>query len=583
MKIKQKLTKIYNYKYMRLESILQYYQDEMEFLVNSGKNFAKKYPDLAKTLDFSSFSSNDPDVQRLIESVALLNARLQKRLDEQAPEISNAILNAIYPQFSEPIPSLMIVNFSHLNKIPNQENKFIPKNTTLTSAKSYEGTYYSFKTTMDTQITNYEITQISLKKTAAANLPYSIYTICDNALEFGLENMNPKAEVKSLVFYIHMIDQMSTQVYEAIMTLFPNRNSPVFEDGEEIGEIEPVGFEENESLFPIGPRENGSYRLLLEYNVFAKKFLFFRVKFTKPPKKSLVIPFNSKKDIFIKLGDILLNCTPVINLFEKNSEPITLNQKTTNYPILADNNAKSQLGIHSVLSIEDTAFEKNRRYLPYFGAQHINDQDLHNIFWLTKREMGKNYDSEYDISVSFLDTEPDLTKRVLFAKLLCLQFNANINVETEDSWNIANNPGNLRCINLDRPTPSVIPPMNSRTQWRLISHLSVNHFGFENDEGLELLKELLTIYNFVNSGNKNSIHDLKKMDYQTKMTAFEGKLLPVSEITMICDDSTSSNEVFLLAEILGHFFAKNLNFNTKIEFVAKKQNSGKIWKKWKIK
>lgn len=569
---------------MNLESMLQYYQNEMEFLVEGGKNFAKKYPDLAKTLDFSSFTSNDPDVQRLIESVAFLNAKLQKRLDEQAPEISNAILNAIYPQFAEPIPSMMIVNFSHISKTTNQEVKFIPKNTSLTSTKSYDNVYYTFKTTMDTTITQYEIADISLKKTAAANLPYSIFTICDNALEITFENINEKnANTKELVFHVHMIDQLASQVYEAIMSLFPSKNTPIFEDGVEIGYIEPVGFNDDENLFQKTTTENSSYRFLMEYNVFNKKFLFFKAKFTTAPKKSITIPFNSKKEIFIKKGDILLNCTPAINLFEKNSDPITINQKSTSYSISADNNAKSQIGIHSVLAIEDTTFSSKTKYIPYFSAQHLLNNESHNVFWVTKREIGKNYQSGYDLSVSFLDTQPDLVKRVLYAKLLCIQHNAHLFVEMEDTWNILNTPGNIKCVNLDKPTQSQIPALHSKTQWRLISHLAINHFGFENEQGLEYIKELLAIYDFGNNNNKNCMHDLKKLTYETKMIAYNGAILPVCEISMVADDSSPSKEVFLLAQIIANFFAKNMNFNTKIEFVLKKQSNDSIWKKWKIK
>ncbi len=563
---------------MYLESLLKYYQDELEFLVEEGKNFAKLYPSLAKTLDFSSFSSNDPDIQRLIESTAFLNAKLQKRLDENAPEVSNAILNAVYPQFESPIPSFMIVNFSNIST-PNTYSKFIPKNTTLTSTKSYDGQHYTFKTTMDTHVSSYEIQDIALIKTASANLPYAIYAICDNALQISLINTlkeNPKTPTPpvELTFYLHTIDEIANHIYEALFSVFPNKNTPIFENGEQIGEIEAVGFNDNENLLPIQKRENGAYRLLLEYNVFPKKFLFFKAKFTINPKQNITIPFNSKKSIFIKKGDLLLNCCPAINLFERNSEPTTISQKKTNYEISA-NYGKGNLGIYTILNIIDTNFNKKTKYVSYFSSEHILNQDNHYVFWIPKRAK-----DDFGISISLLDTEPTLEQKVLYAQLLCFQTDANSFVDNEETWIVEKIGQGINCINLDKPTPTQMPVQDSRTQWRLISHLAINYFGFENNETLEHIKELFAIYDFNNTRNKNPIHDLQKLEYHTKMTAYNEGLVPLVQIELRADDNQSS-ETFLLANILHHFFAQNLDFNTKMEFILKKNSNGSIWKKWK--
>lgn len=558
--------------------LLKYYQNELAFLVESGQAFARQYPELAKSLDFSSFTANDPDVQRLIESVAFLNARLQKRLDEQAPEISSEILKAIYPQFIAPIPSFAIMNFSYIAK-PNNALKKIPRNTMLTTNKEFEKQYYNFKTTMDVEISPWEIENIILLRTTQANLPYDIYSICDNALQIRL-NMLIQQPATNITFYIHMLDHVAYNVYEAVTSLFPEKNTPVFENGEQIGEIEVVGFDENESLFPHLSREDPSYRILLEYNVFCKKFLFFKVKLNKSPKVEIVIPFNSKKEIIIKKGDLLLNCTPAINLFEKTSEPIVINNKAIQYRISADNNSQHDIDIHTILSVEDTKFNDKRKYVPYFSCKHVLDTQNHYVFWLAKREQNKN-ENGYETSIALLDTKPNLDSSVLYAKLLCIQGSANVLIGPEESWNIANTPGNLQCINIDRPTESFMPALHSRTQWRLISHLKINHFGFNNNEGLEYIKELLAIYDFQSNSNRNAMHDLKELDYKIKMAPYNRSVVPKAQVLLKADDKQSS-QVYLLAHILGIFFSKTLDFNTKIELVLKKQSNDSVWKRWNI-
>lgn len=563
---------------MQLESLLKYYQDEMEFLVEGGKTFAKQYPDLARSLDFSSFSSNDPDIQRLIESTAFLNAKLQKRIDEQAPEISQEILNAVYPQFNAPIPSMTIMQFSHLAK-PGSGIKTIARNTALTSSKQYEGQYYIFKTTMDVEISSYAIQDIAIAKTNQENVPFYIYNICDNAIQIQLQQISP-TPTQSITCYIHMLDQIAYNVYEGIMSVLPDAPTPIFEDGEQIGTISPVGFDDNTSLFPITSRENPAYRTLLEYNVFYKKFLFFKMNFTKQPKKSVTIPFNSKKEIFMKKEDLLLNCTPAINLFEKTSEPIIVTNKATNYRISADNNSQHNVDIHTILSIEDTKFDENRKYTPYFSCKHILDNEHHHIFWMAKREQNKNLNDTFDVSVSFFDTQPIPETSTLYAKLLCLQRNANALIPPNVTWTIGNTPGNLKCENLDRPTQTYMPTMRSQTQWRLISHLSVNYFGFDNVNGLDHIKELFAIYDFQNTSNKNPLHLLKELTYETKMIYHNQAVIPMAQITLKVDDGQSS-QVFLLAHVISNFFAHNMDFNTNMQMILKKQSNNGVWKKWK--
>lgn len=572
---------------MHLESLLRYYQDEMEFLVEGGKTFAKQYPTLAKTLDFSSFSSSDPDTQRLIESIAFLNAKLQKRLDEQVPEISQQILNAIYPQFISPIPSFTIMNFSHVAK-PTNEIRTISRNTTLTSTSPLSGQHYTFKTTMDVIISPWQIQDILLTTTAQAGLPYDIYAVCSNAIVIKLEQLM-KTITDELVFYIHMSDNTAFNVYEAIMSVFCDKNTPVFEDGKMIGEVEAIGFSDAENLFPTFSRENPAYRILLEYNAFYQKFLFFKVKFKKMPSKDaaqefspkeIVIPFNSKKEIFIKKGDLLLNCTPAINLFEKNSEPITVNNKSTNYLVLADHNPQKAMDIHSILSIENTNPKAKIKYNPYFSCKHVMDEENHHIFWLAKRGVNKQM-TGYETTISFLDTKPDLQTNVLYAKLLCIQRDANNTVGPEEKWNIGNTPGNLECINLDRPTPTRMPAIHSSTQWRLISHLAINHFGFNNSDGLDYIKELLAIYDFQNSSNKNPLHDLQSLAYKVDMISHNRCIVPKANIIITANDAHSA-QVFLLAHIIGMFFSKILDFNTKLDLVLKKQSNGSVWKKWNV-
>src|SRR5262249_42015450 len=53
--------------------------------------------------------SVDPHVERLIESFALLSGRIRAKLDDEFPELTDAILGVLYPHYLNPVPSLALL------------------------------------------------------------------------------------------------------------------------------------------------------------------------------------------------------------------------------------------------------------------------------------------------------------------------------------------------------------------------------------------------------------------------------------------------------------------------------------------
>ena len=54
---------------------------------------------------------DDPHVARLLEGVAFLAARVHHRLDDEFPELTDALLGLLYPHYLSPMPSCMVVKF----------------------------------------------------------------------------------------------------------------------------------------------------------------------------------------------------------------------------------------------------------------------------------------------------------------------------------------------------------------------------------------------------------------------------------------------------------------------------------------
>ncbi|HCN6803492.1 TPA: type VI secretion system baseplate subunit TssF, partial [Escherichia coli] len=64
-----------------MNKLLSYYQKELSFLKKHGKIFSEKFPKIARRLGFQNGESEDPHVERLVESFAFLTARIHQRLD----------------------------------------------------------------------------------------------------------------------------------------------------------------------------------------------------------------------------------------------------------------------------------------------------------------------------------------------------------------------------------------------------------------------------------------------------------------------------------------------------------------------
>src|SRR6266404_676256 len=95
------------------ETLYSYYERELLFIRQLSQDFARQYPGAAGRLllEPSDGRSTDPHVERLIESFALLTGRIQHKLDDEFPELTDALLSVLYPHYLAPIQSMSILQF----------------------------------------------------------------------------------------------------------------------------------------------------------------------------------------------------------------------------------------------------------------------------------------------------------------------------------------------------------------------------------------------------------------------------------------------------------------------------------------
>ncbi len=97
------------------DDLLLYYERELNYLRQLGAEFAEKYPKIASRLVLDTEKeSADPHVERLLEGFSFLAARVHLKIDDEFPEITEALLSILYPHYIRPIPSMSIVEM-HLD------------------------------------------------------------------------------------------------------------------------------------------------------------------------------------------------------------------------------------------------------------------------------------------------------------------------------------------------------------------------------------------------------------------------------------------------------------------------------------
>ena len=134
------------------DELLLYYERELTFLRQMGAEFADKYPTVASRLVLEATRAHDPHVERLLEAFAFLAARVHLKIDDEFPEITEALLSIVYPHYIRPIPSMSIVEFQLDADQGKLSTGFPIESGTMIHSRPVGGTPCKFRTCYDTTL-----------------------------------------------------------------------------------------------------------------------------------------------------------------------------------------------------------------------------------------------------------------------------------------------------------------------------------------------------------------------------------------------------------------------------------------------
>ena len=205
--------------------LLRYYDLELQHLRGMGAEFAREFPKIAGRLGLEGFPCADPFVERLLEGVAFLTARVHLKLDAEFPRFTQSLLETVYPHYLAPTPSMTMLQFQpQLDEPGLAAGHRIPR---LTAVKSLIGkgdqTACTYRTGHDVDLWPLKVVEAKyyIRELASLEVPAAALAGVKAGIRIRLQTtagakFNQLA-TKSLKFYINAAGDQQARLYEQIL------------------------------------------------------------------------------------------------------------------------------------------------------------------------------------------------------------------------------------------------------------------------------------------------------------------------------------------------------------------------------
>lgn len=600
------------------DELLQNYENELTYLRQMGAEFAGKYPKIASRLRLeSSKETEDPHVERLIEAFAFLAARIHLKLDDDFPEITEALLSIVYPHFVRPVPSMAIANFEVDLEHTKLTTGFKIERNTILHSRPVAGVPCKFRTCYETMLWPLSVTAAEWKPPGLLR-PSISEPGAAHALRLELRSTPdaplPGLGLNSLRFHLSGANHVAHALYELLCSrlvriVVRDPSNPRVASAELPGTaMQPAGFAEHEAMLPYYRRSFSGYRLLQEFFALPAKFLFVEVTGLEDIWRGgfrntaeLIFLFSGAVDeerrhrleIGVSRDTFRIGAVPIINLFSQTAEPILLDQYRHEYQVIPDIRRPNAMEVFSVDEVvtTDARTRQTIAYRPFHAYRHEYQSEPNECFWIAnRRPPNRLADDASDIYLSLVDRTmrpwaPE--KDALTVRTTCtnrnlpaqLPFgNSNGDFELERSAPVK------RIVSLTEPTRPVRPPVARMALWRLISHLSLNYLSLV-EGGRDALQEILRLYNFGNATYAErmiqGITGVSSRPHFARVVSDSGVAFARgTRVEMELDEEHFvGGGIYLFASVIEHFLALYVSLNSFSQLVARRRR-GEILRAW---
>jgi type VI secretion system protein ImpG len=607
------------------EALFPYYERELLFLRQLAHEFTRAYPTVAARLLLEANRSADPHVERLIQSSAFLAGRVQQRLNDDFPEVSDALLQVLYPHYLAPVPSYALLEFE-LDPLRAQiAQGFTLRKGVPVSTPPIDGVPCRYRTTLPLTLWPIRLTHASLQPPPfppGVAAPPGAAAVLRLQFETAGQMRFHQLQLESLPLYLHSEAGWVPLLYEL---LFNHALSVNFRPVEVDQRIQPftlspgqclgqAGFDAEEELVPYPPRAPLGYRLLTEYFTFPAKFFFLdlggwrrvaRGGYQNSVEVDIFFDRSHKQlEQGVERSTFRLGCTPVVNLFSHSIDNLEVQPLRSSYLLTPETAFPRAYEIYSVDQVfhRDPATNVTTTFPPFYSVDHDLSPERPTVHWypvrapsLDEGDRGTNVFLHFT-NLGFDPDAPDkpyltvqltCTNRDLPSRLHELGDEIRFQLETAAP---------LQRINVLRaPTVPLRPAHRRGRVWRILSHLTLNHLSVqEGDEGLEALRDLFRLYDYADPEAGQA--QLANVALQVadgiagvKSRRVIGQLEEAGtalfcrglETTIELDEEKfSATGAYLFASILDRFLGLYVSANSFSELIVRSRQRQDVFKHW---
>lgn len=560
----------------------RYFQEELAYLREVGREFSRGHPQLAPML---ADTTADPSVERLLEGVAFLTARIREKLDDELPEAIHAISNLLFPQLLRPIPSSSILELvPHMSVL--REAVIVPAKTEFGSVP-IDGLTARFRSTCDALLVPWELEQARVESIPGGRqqlrLEMRLATpavgsiLASRSVRFFLA-AERRAALDILKHLHENLDDVV--ILEPAAAGRPPREITIGKDAFRL-----TGFEEEEALLYADRRLFPGYRLLQEYYALPEKFAFFELtgvgRGMRGGEQSLRYDICLRTKGTIPAATNLdkewvrLHCVPIVNLFDASAEPVRVSSKRERFRLRVANLPAPFGIVHAVTNVHHVPHGSSERVpIPYFydfahaGHREGNKPPIYYELHLAQSMLGAGADAFISFGTPRDgNVQPDA--EVVSLDLVATNGRYAAGLPFGDiRVPVPTSPATAKFRNIIASTPYVPAPIGRELAWRMVAQASM---GLRSLAELDVLRALMETHNFqalvdrqAARANELRIAALKSVGVKPLERLFRGS--PVRGVSIDVqveeDGFLGDGDLFLFSAILDRLFADYVSLNS---------------------
>ena len=572
--------------------LLDYYQQELYELKKTMLDFAKAHPHLAGFISANNEQITDPHINQLLEGVAFLNSRVFAKLDDGFSQISTSLLDMLSPNYLAPMPSITVLEVKPYYSV--SKSMVLPKGQELRCQES-DLDEIRFQTCFDLELMPLKITDCkvdALKREEAPSGSMITWHVKTLDSETSLPSLSPT----KLRVYLHGDILFVERLYQALLEscnhilIMPSLAADAKKKTLLKSAISAVGFDDGHSLLPLNEDFFKAHRLLGEFFSFPQKFWFIDIEIPKGTFAGFTAnEFFISMQLDLKLPQAItkqinndtfkLNCVPIVNLFKKKSEVISLNHIHLEYPVIMDSHNNHSFEIFSIDEVTVQVQGQEESLIPRLYSVGALGKDHTTYWWPIRKNLTNTKHDSFlasNLSITFVDghgaRSTDDSSNVIVSTTCC---NGNIPSQLfqKNKWPQLYFYGSdvllQECAVLTAPTPMRHLAAEHDTYWSFIAHISLNqadltHAGSYKN-WLETLFELYDFDSEYNNMHRSHIKETKSCRIMAKLPdLMVNHFCFGTQLTIELSDDHNPDKVpfYLLGSVLEKFIAGYNAINT---------------------